>query len=158
MSWTKRQLITQAFEEIGLSGDYTIAAEQYQTALRKLDALMGTWNARGLRLGYPLVSDPATSDIDADSGLPDSALEAAYLNLAIRLAPLIGRTISRETKVSARQAYQCLITRSTFPNQMQIANLPSGAGHKSFGDSSYRFLRPPSDPLEAGPDAELDFE
>lgn len=157
MSWTKRELITQAYEEIGLGGDYNIDAEQYQSGLRKLDLLMATWNNRGIRLGYPLHSSPSTSDIDSDSGIPDGALEAVYLNLAIRIAPTIGRQIGRETKVAARAAYQGVIAKSTQPKEMQITDLPAGAGHKPWGDADFRFLEEEKDPIQVGPDAELDL-
>ena len=51
MGWTKRQYIEQAFEEVGLAAYvFDLTPEQLQSALRKLDAMMAEWNAKGLRL------------------------------------------------------------------------------------------------------------
>lgn len=74
MGWTKRQLITQAFEEIGLAAYvFDLTPEQLQSALRRMDAMVAGWNSNGVRIGYPLPSSPDSSNIDADSGVPDFA-------------------------------------------------------------------------------------
>lgn len=51
MGWTKRDYVTAAMEEIGL-GSYTfdIAPEHEQMALRRLDAMVAEWSARGIRI------------------------------------------------------------------------------------------------------------
>jgi hypothetical protein len=92
MSWTKRQFVVQAFEEIGYASyTYDIQPEQLQAGLRRLEAMMGTWNGRGIRLGYPLSSNPDSAELDVSSNVPDSANEAIYTNLAIRIAPIVGK-------------------------------------------------------------------
>jgi hypothetical protein len=54
MGYTKRQFISAAFEEIGLASYvFDLQPEQLQSALRRLDAMMADWNAKGIRLGYP---------------------------------------------------------------------------------------------------------
>ena len=157
MSWTKRQFIEQAYGEIGLA-DYIfdLEPEQLQNALRKLDMMMAQWNSKGIRLGYPMPSSPKDSDLDSDTGVTDDANEAIALNLAIRLAPGHGKAVSVETKAFAKEAYMTLLSKSTFPIEMQYpASLPYGAGNKQIDN---RFFPGPEDSLNVGPDGELEFE
>jgi len=64
MSWTKRQFITQAFEEIGLAAYvFDLTAEQLDSALRRMDSMVAGWNANGVRIGYPLPGSPEDSDL-----------------------------------------------------------------------------------------------
>ncbi|MFB1502121.1 packaged DNA stabilization gp4 family protein, partial [Thiocapsa sp. N5-Cardenillas] len=105
MSYSKRQFVEGAFEEIGLASYvYDLQPQDYQTGLRRLDAMMAEWNARGLRLGYPLPSAPQDSDIDAATDIPDAANEAVVLNLAIRLASGYGKTVAPATAALAKRA------------------------------------------------------
>jgi hypothetical protein len=161
MAFTKRDIIAQAFEEIGLAGyTFDLQPQQLEGALRRLDAMMATWNGKGLRLGYPLPSSPGSSDLDQDAGVPDSALEAMALNLAIRIAPGYGKTVSPDTKISARSAYIQLMARAAKPIEMQMDNMaiPAGAGNRQWRDVKNPYLPTPTDPLTAGPDSILDLE
>lgn len=156
MSWSKRQFIAQAFEEIGLA-DYVfdLSADQLDSARRRLDALMATWNARGIRLGYPIPGSPENGDLDDETNVPDSANEAIYTNLAIRLAPTFGKTISPETRLAANAAYNGLMRIAAMPTEMQMpGTLPLGAGNKSINQP---FVTPPVDPLLAGQDGQIEF-
>lgn len=160
MGWTKRQFVTQAFEELGYA-DYVfdLEPEQLQGAVRRLDAMMATWNGRGLRLGYPMPSSPELTDLDTESDVPDAANEAIYLNLACRLAPTIGKTLAMDTRQWARDAYRQLLLKSAKPGEMQFPNtLPKGAGNKPwrYGDDD-AFMPTPSDPLTVGDDGPLEF-
>ena len=161
MAYTKRDIINQAFEEIGLAGYvFDLQPQQLEGALRRLDAMMATWNGKGIRLGYPLPSSPDTSDLDQATNVPDAALEAMAMNLAVRLAPGYGKTVSPDTKATAKGAYNQLIAQSAKPIEMQLDNMaiPAGAGAKRYRDSSDPFLAPATDPLTAGPDSVLDLE
>jgi hypothetical protein len=158
MSWTKRQFVVQAFEEIGYASYvYDLEPEQLQAALRRLDAMVATWNAKGIRLGYPLPSSPENSDLDTETNVPDSANEAIYTNLAIKIAPTVGKMVSQDTKATAKSAYDTLVMRAAMPPEMQLpGTLPSGAGNKPWRyDDEY--ITDPSDPLLAGGDGELEF-
>jgi hypothetical protein len=155
MGWSKRQFIAQAMEEIGLASYvFDLQPEQLESALRRLDAMMAEWNGRGLRLAYPVPGNPADSDIDVDTGLPDSAWEAAITNLAIRIAPSYGKMVNPETKITARHALNTLLARVAMPNEMRLPAMPAGAGNKSFDDP---FLPTPTPQLVNGPDSTLDF-
>jgi len=156
MSWTKRQFVLQAYEEIGLAVyAYDLSPEQLQSGMKKMDAMIATWNGRGIRLGYPIPSNPQNSDLDQMTEVPDSANEAIYLNLALRIAPSFGKIITLETRQSAHQAYQVLLSRAVMPNEMQISGLPKGAGYKAIDNSP--FLDKPSNPILTGQDGTLDL-
>lgn len=158
MSWTKRQFVVQAFEEIGYASyAYDLEPEQLESAMRRLDAMMATWNGKGIRLGYPLPSTPDNSDLDQITEVPDAANEAIYLNLAVRIAPTVGKTVSAETKASAKFAYNQLLSRVTKPQEQQLPNtMPSGAGNKKYRYDQ-PFINPPDDPLLAGDDGPIEF-
>jgi hypothetical protein len=159
MGWTKRQFVTQAFEEIGLAAYvFDLTPEQMQSALVRLDSMMASWNAKGIRLGYPVPSSPQNSDLDEQSNVPDSANEAVYLNLGIRLAPGFGKVVSVETKAAAKSAFDTLLSRAAMPPEQQLpGTMPSGAGNKPWRVYDDPFLRPPVDPLLAGEDGEIQF-
>lgn len=158
MSWTKRQFVEQAFEEIGYASYvFDLQPEQLQVALRRLDGLLASWNGRGIRLGYPLPSSPQLSDLDEDSNVPDAANEAIYLNLAIRLAPTVGKTVSMETKRSAKLAYTQLLSRHTQPRaDRPLDRMPLGAGNKPWRRDRV-FTDETDDSLLAGDDGPIDF-
>lgn len=161
MAYTKRDIVEQAFEEIGLASYvFDLQPQQLDSALRRLDAMMATWNAKGIRLGYPLPSSPADSDLDQDTGVPDNAIEAMILNLAVRVAPGFGKTVSPDTKGNAKRAYNELLANSAMPLEMQLGNetIPSGAGNKGWRYYNNPFLRAPQDPLQVGSDGILDLE
>jgi hypothetical protein len=155
MSYTKRQLVDAAMAEIGLASyAFDLMPEQRESALRRLDSLMAEWNARGLRLGYPVPDNPADSDIDVDSNMPDAAWEAVITNLALRLAPSYGKQVNIETKVTARHSLNTILARAALPTEMKLPSMPSGAGNKSIDNP---FTPEPSSDLIAGPDSTLDF-
>lgn len=154
MGYSKRQFISAAFEEVGLASYvFDLQPQQIESALRRLDAMMAEWNAKGIRLGYPLPNSPESSDLSAESQVPDSANEAIITNLAIRIAPSYGKNISQDTKIVAKRAYDTLLSRATVPEEQQLSmNMPLGAGHKARS-----FTRVPLDPVSAGPDANLRY-
>ena len=156
MGWTKRQLVTQAFDEIGLASYiFDLQPEQLQSALRRLDTMMATWNAQGIRLAYPLPSNPQDSDLDQETEVPDSAYEAIYTNLAIRIAPSFGKQVAIEVKTTAKQAYNVLLQRATHPIDMQLPRtMPAGAGQKPWRIDD-PFLPPPQNPVQTGSEGYL---
>lgn len=157
MSWTKKQFIEQAFDDIGLAGYvFDLQPEQLQSALRKLDTMMATWNAQGIRLAYPLPSSPQDSDINQETDVPDSAYEAIYSNLAIRIASSFGKQVPIEVKATAKQAYNVLLQRATQPIEMQLPRtMPAGAGQKPWRIDD-PFVPPPQNPVQTGPEGYLE--
>lgn len=158
MSYTKRQFVTEAFEEIGLASYvYDLQPDALQGAVRRLDRMMAQWNARGIRLGYPLASNPDNANLDTDTGVPDSANEAIVCNLAMRIAPGFGKSVAADTKATAKTGLNTLQARAAVPPQMQFpGTMPAGAGNKPWGIYE-PFLPRPVDPLLAGDDGPIDW-
>jgi len=154
--WTKRDLILQAFDELGLSASvYDMPPESLESARRRLDTMMASWAARGIKLGYPLPSAPDAGDLDQASGLSDLALEAVYTSLAVLVAPSFGKVVSETTKARAREALSALQVRAAMPPQMRMpGTMPSGGGNLGADP----FLVPTADPLRDGAGNELTFE
>jgi hypothetical protein len=158
MSYTKRQFVEEAFAELGMASyTFDLSPQQLDACLRRLDTMMATWNARGIRLGYPLPSSPQDSDLDTDTQVPDSANEAIITSLAIRLAPQYGKTVSLDTRTTAKQAYDTLLARAAFPIEQQFPRtLPMGAGQKPWRyDDPY--MPAPTDPVLTGQEGPLEF-
>jgi len=159
MGYSKRQFVAAAFEEIGLASYvFDLQPEQLQSALRRLDAMIAEWNAKGIRLGYPIPGSPQFSDLDEPSEVPDSANEAIITNLALKVAPGFGRTPMADTKITAKAAYNTLLSRAAMPMEQQFPNtLPAGAGNKPWRMYDNPFLGPEVDPVDAGPDGPIQF-
>lgn len=158
--WTKRQLITEAYGELALAGyEVDITPEEQQTALRRMDAMMATWEGNGVRVGYAFPANPDDSDLDQPSGLPDMAHEAVFLTLAIRLAPGNGKQISPDTRKAARQGYLRLLRQAAQPSQQQLpSTLPRGAGNKGWTMGRQPFFPAPSnDPLQLSQGGDLNI-
>lgn len=159
MGWTKRQFITQAFEEIGLASYvFDMTPEQMDSAMRRLDTMMASWNALGIRLGYPLPSSPGDSDLDEQTNVPDAANEAIYTNLGIKLAPSYGKTVMADSKATAKASYNTLLSIAALPMEQQFpGTMPSGAGNKPWRIYDNPFLSRPVDPLLAGQDGQIEY-
>lgn len=161
MSWTKRQLIEEAFKEIGLAGYvYDLTPDQLQTALRRMDAMMAGWESNGVRVGYPIPNNPDTSDIDTDSNLPGFAIEAVYTNLGMRIAPMFGKTIGPETRQFADMSYNNMANQVAIPTieRQMPQTMPRGQGTKPWRNFNNPFVYAPSKDIQAGSDNNLDFE
>lgn len=160
MSWTKREIVVQAFEEIGYASYiYDAMPEQLDSVLRSLNSMLASWNAIGIRIGYPIASNPNDDDLNQDSQITDSAIEAVYTNLAIRIAPRFGKTIPQELRQTAKSTYDNLLTKLAMPPGMQFPNtLPSGAGNKPWRSPYRVFLDTPTDPLLADNSDQIEFD
>lgn len=160
MGWTKRQFIEQAFDEIGLGAYvFDLDPQQIESALRRLDSMMGTWMDKGIQIGYPLPSAQADSDPDEVTNVPIPCNEAIYLNLAIRIAPGFGKSLMPETKASAKNAYDGLLARAAFPREQQLPNTtPIGSGNKPWRTYDNPFVRGPDEsPIRSTDNNQLDF-
>jgi hypothetical protein len=140
---------------------YSIDSDMLQSALRRLDSMLAAWNAAGIRIGYPLPGNPGESDIDDDSSIPDAANETVFLNLAVRIAPSLGKTVTEDTKRSAAESYRALSNKSAMPipERQFPGELPLGAGNKP-AMLSRVFVSPPdeSNDIDAGSDGDIIFE
>lgn len=159
MSYTKRQFVIAALEEIGMASYiFDAQPEQLQSALVRLDAMMANWNGKGIRLGYPIPSTQGASSLDENTAVPDSSNEAVITNLAMRLAPSYGKTVSPDTRAVARDAYNLILSRAAMPPEQQLPDtMPAGAGNKQWNVYG-TYINPPVDPLLAGEDGVLEFD
>lgn len=158
MSWTKRTLIQEAFGEIGLGVNTFNLDDHLDSALLRLDAMMATWNGKGIRLGYALPSNAEGGNLDDDSGLPDAAYETVICSLAIKIAPGFGKTVSNETKTTAKAGYDALTARAAMPPAAPYpAGMLTGAGAKPWRYLGGNFTPAPADPLLAGGDGPIEF-
>lgn len=159
MGFTKRQFVEKAFSKIGMAGYiFDLTPEQLQDALSDLDSMMAAWNIKGIRIGYPMPSSPLSGDLDEETNVPDSANEAIYYSLGVRIAPNYGKTVPQSVAFFAKQAYDQLLAIAAVPPERQFPrSLPAGAGNKPWRNNDSPFIRPPCDPLDAGPDSELEI-
>lgn len=151
MAWTKGAIVDEALAELALASEvWDIQPEERQRALRRLDAMLATWEAKGIKLGYAMPADADSSNLTDSSGLPDGAVETVLLNLARRLAPSYGKTLSPASIQSAREGYDTLLWRAAQPQEQQFPNtLPIGAGNKPWRRTNRQFMpRPDTSPLD----------
>ena len=157
MSYTIRQFVESALEELGLAA-YVFDAQpdQLLSAAKRLNSMLAEWNAKGIRLGATLYGNPNDIDLDADSNVPDNANEAIITNLALRVAPMYGKSPMPGTALNAKRAYDAMLLAFSQPVEMQLGEMPSGAGNKPWRwDDPYT---PPAQPiLTDGSDSPLEF-
>lgn len=148
--WSKRDVIAQAFSEIGKGSDFDLQPEDLQTGLRKLDAMMATWGgAMGIRIGF--AGGDGKGDLGVDMAVPDWAYEALYLNLALRLCPDYGKTPSPLTQTSAKAALDAVRGRTVQPSPRRLRGY-AGAGNSAWGA---RALPEGDEPLSTSPDGAI---
>lgn len=161
MGYTKEQFVVEAYSEIGYASYvYDLQPEQLETGLKRLDSMLGTWNGKGIRIGYPIPSSPENSSLSTETNVPDYANEAIITNLAKRLAPTVGKQISTDTSKTARAGYLMLLGKATQPNEMSLpGTMPRGAGQKSWRYADHPFIDDPrdSETIATGYDDELDL-
>lgn len=142
MSWTKRQIVEKAFEEIGYATyTYDVSADQLQSALERLDAMVAFWKSQGADLDYEVPSSIGGSDLDDDT-LINTHMIALYTNLALHIAPTVGKIPSKQTKINAHKTYQELLNRTGTRYQTQLPNtLPVGQGNAAWQRQISEFFK-----------------
>lgn len=161
MSWTKRQFVEQAFEELGLAAYvFDLTPEQLDSACRRMDAMVAGWAANGVRIAYPLSTSPNTTSLGSDTGVPDYCNEAIYLGLACRLAPSFGKVVSQETKMFADMAYSNMANQVAIPTheRQMPQTMPRGQGTKPWRNFNNPFVYAPQPAVDAGSDGPIDLE
>jgi len=84
------------------------------------------------------------------------ANEALVLNLAVRLAPSYGKSLSPDTKANAKVTYDQLLIQAAAPIELQYdKTLPLGAGYKR---TERVFVDTPRlDPVQVQPNGQILF-
>lgn len=146
MGWTKRQFIDTAYDEIGLGpAVYDIQADDYTTSLRVMDAMVATWQAKKVSIGYPIEETPSEADLDDVTEVPVAANAAIYLNLAIHRARSLGKTVSPDLKQQAHDAYEAMAGQFAEIPVMDFSSvMPRGSGNRRGVGFRRRFFGTPS--------------
>jgi hypothetical protein len=157
MGYTKRQFIIAALEEAGLANYvYDLSPEQIQSACRKMDQMIGTWQGKGIELSYPTAIDPDNTNVDTETNVPAWANEAIVTNLAVKLGPQYGKNLSIETKMAAKSAYEVLLLQNASVIPMQFPNtLPVGGGNKRNLLPAPFMPSPDTSPIRSTPNDQL---
>lgn len=137
MSETASTVIRDALQEILVqASEQPIQPNEATDAIRYLNRMMFSWEAKGIALGYTVVSS-----LGDDITIPDGALEGVVLNLAIKLAPQYDVTVSMDLRENARDAYKSVLKLSvTQPLSQYPSTLPVGSGNEGDTlDSNYHF-------------------
>lgn len=162
MSWTKGQFVEKAFSKLGYA-DYTydLDPDIINDALLDLDAMMAEWDGIGIRIGYPLTSEPEESTLATETNVPDYANRTIYLNLAKIIGPDLGKELSPRHAQIARAGYLSLLNKAAKPREMSLpGTMPRGAGQKYWRYTGSNFVDDPRlDPaLATGDDGVFDFK
>lgn len=161
MSYTKREIVKMAYNELALASyDFDLTPEEQNAALLRLDLMMAGWAGKDIQLGYAF-GEP--SDLDQDSGLPITVLEAVYLGLAQNLAASKGKLLLPSSTLQASRAYADMLSfvaKSQVLEQQFRSGVPRGAGGGRYpwGSIWQPFLPSPSrGPLVIDQGGDLDI-
>lgn len=131
----KRTICYMVFEEVGLAGyEFDATPEEYASMMRRMDAQMAEWRGTGLDFNYNQPPVLGQGDLADESGIPDDALNFVALSIAQRFAPLIGKTLSRESLTALQQSSGPIRGRYAIAPQRTLQrSTPRGAGQKPYG-------------------------
>lgn len=135
MAYTAAQVLKAALQRILVQGsEASLEADEYADAMLALNAMMASWEADGIHLGY--------TDVDglADTiTVPDGAVRGIIANLAIEVAPDYNGKVTAALAAQANDGLRVCrklgvsIIPSHFPG-----NLPRGSGVDDyFYDNAY---------------------
>lgn len=129
---TKRTIVEIAYEEATLAGyEFDQTPEEWFSGLRRLDALMAEWSGASMALGYNFPAALGQGDLDDAAGIPDFAVNGVALSLALRIYPVLGKSMSPESKTALAQAMVAIRAYcSSLPERSLANKTPLGAGNK----------------------------
>lgn len=137
---TKREIIEQAYSELGLAEyNFDISPDEFSTARKRLDRMMAQWETK-VAIGYLAPSNPDESDISDESGLPDGVIDPVATNLAVLLAPGLGKMVMPQTMFAAKMGYNSVLAQfAQIPQRQYPDNLHVGSGNKPLPNGSGYF-------------------
>lgn len=127
---TKRTIAMMAFEDAALPGyEFEASAEEIVSIIRRLDALMRTLEAAGIRLGYNFPTAIGNSDPNDESGIPDYAVLGISGRLAQDFAPGLAKRMTPDQRRKQAEAWN-VITANTcvVPETRLPRSTPRGSG------------------------------
>lgn len=129
----KRRIIEMAYGKCGLAGyELGRTPEELNDAASELDAMMLEWPFSLLGYAQPTYG---VSNGDEQSGIPPDTLAAVATQLAVRLAPNMGKTLSPEAQRGVARSMALLYAHpmvTQIPTQPFQAHTPRGMGNKGF--------------------------
>lgn len=156
MSWSKRDIVTKAYSQFGYASyEYDLDPAELAEAMSTLDMMMAMFSSKGIRLGYLMPDSKDGGNLDDQSGIPDTSLEAVVTLLAARLAPTIGKMLSPDQKAFAKVAYDQIMNVLP-PKMVMPSSMPRGSGNKSY-DGYDVFFTGPVESIDTGTDGKLDI-
>lgn len=140
---TKREIILQAYSELGIAEyNFDLSPDELMTARKRLDRMMAQWETK-VQIGYSMPSNPNDSDLDDESGLPDGTIDPVATNLAVLLAPGLGKTLAPSTLIGAKNGYNSVLAQfAQIPHMQYPNNLHVGSGNKPLPGLGNDFFRP----------------
>lgn len=119
-------VITDALEEILVQADEApIEASEGRAALRLLNDMMFSYDARGIKLGYTWLN--STGDVLT---VPLGAIRWIKLQLAVELAPKYDAVVSVETLQKVRDAFRAVLNLVVEMGDSEYPyTLPQGSGN-----------------------------
>lgn len=142
MSYTKRQIVAAAYTEAGVANyEFDISPEMVENGVVRLNMLAGSLAGTGIDIQFPS-ENTNTPQVDMTAYVPSASELYLVLEMAIQLAPSIGKTISPETRSNCAMAYSNMLVNRSMPiPQMCLpGTMPIGAGNKYWGTTSYPFF------------------
>lgn len=127
----KGELIDSAFAICGLSSaEFEIGPEETQMGVEALNSMMAEWEANGINLGYNFPDYQQGSSSEA-SGISAADQAAIVGQLALRLAPRIGKTIAPDVRGDIAASFRALQNGyATIPSMAMARHTPRGTGHR----------------------------
>lgn len=147
---TKRRIIEMAFGKCAMAGyEFGRTPEETNDAMSELDAMM--LEHPFSLLGY--VGSPyGIGSPDEQSGIPDDTLAAVATQLALRIAPNMGKTLSPEANGAVARSMALLEAKvATIPVMPMEHNTVRGSGSRRSGFGPFIQESAPLVPAEDDP-------
>lgn len=127
------EIITDALEEILVQADEApIEASEGRAALRLLNDMMYSYDAKGIHLGYTWLD--STGDVLT---VPLGAIRWIKLQLAIELAPKYDATVTEDILRKTKDAFQAVLNLTVdMADSEYPSTLPQGSGNV-YPDGAY---------------------
>lgn len=124
----KSDLVEGAYEFCGLNGfEFERTPEEMTAGLKHLNDMMAEWEGDGMLLGYDFPTY-GNGLLEEPSGVPDHSVSAIKSQLALRLAPSLGGSLSEDAKGA--------LNKSFFGLKSRMAAQPSAIVPTSYMQSS----------------------
>lgn len=133
MSITKGDLVIRALKMLGVVDSITSSdPEEIRDGLEYLDSMAAEWENHGIRIGYILPAEGIPTMPDDESGLSDTKVLGVAANLAVNLAPLMGREAQQTVRSRAKLFYEGLFSVE-LPQRQSDPMMPTGSGNCYLG-------------------------